>query len=325
MERNSNYALVGLATTLLFVGLIFFVIWLARLQSADDYDIYDVVFNEPVRGLSEGGFVFFNGIRVGEVTDIKLDPVNPNRVVTRVRLDGETPVRVDSRAQLEPQGITGVNYIQITAGSPRQALLEPRRRNEIPVIRSTPSAFAGLLEGGGTVLQRTVESLDRVNTLLSDQNLQSLSRSVTDVQTLTSEIAANRAVIGETRLAIADARGAIRDAQTALQGVDQTTSEVIELVESSQNLVNGDAKRALADVAATAAEIRTAAADVRASVAQITEPTAEFTRTGLPQITAAVASLQEAADSVQQLAVSINESPTGLLTRRPARELEVPQ
>lgn len=325
MERNSNYALVGLATTLLFVGLIFFVIWLARLQSADDFDQYDVVFNEPVRGLSEGGFVFFNGIRVGEVTDIKLDPVNPNRVVTRVRMDGDTPVRVDSRAQLEPQGITGVNYIQVSAGSPRQPLLEPRRRNDVPVIRSTPSAFAGLLEGGGTVLQRTVESLDRVNTLLSDQNLNVISRTVTDVQTLTAEIAANRALIGETRLTLADTRRAIADAQTALQGVDQTTDEVIQLVQDSQNLVNGDAKAALADVASAAEEIKVAARDVRASVQQVTGPTTEFAQTGLPQITAAVASLEEAADSVQQLAQQINESPTGLLTRRRARELEVPQ
>jgi phospholipid/cholesterol/gamma-HCH transport system substrate-binding protein len=54
MERNANYALVGLATTVLFVGLIFFVVWLARLQTADDYDTYDVVFTEPVRGLSPG-------------------------------------------------------------------------------------------------------------------------------------------------------------------------------------------------------------------------------------------------------------------------------
>ena len=325
MERNANYALVGLATTLLFAGLVIFVIWLARLSSADDFDQYDVVFTEPVRGLSEGGFVFFNGIRVGEVTDIKLDPVNPNRVVTRVRLDGETPVRIDSRAQLEPQGITGVNYIQITAGSPRQPLLEPRRRNEIPIIRSTPSAFAGLLEGGGTVLQRTVESLDRVNLLLSDQNLRTISRSVADVQTLTSEAAANRAIVGETRLAIADTRAALQQAQVALQGVDRTTSEVIQLVEDSQGLVNGDAKRALADVASAAAEIKTAAAEVRTSIQQVAEPSTEFARTGLPQITTAVASLQEAADSVQRLTEQLNQSPRGLLLRRPARELEVPQ
>jgi phospholipid/cholesterol/gamma-HCH transport system substrate-binding protein len=107
--------------------------------------------------------------------------------------------------------------------------------------------------------------------------------------------------------------------------VDQTTDEVIKLVQDSQGLVNGDAKKALADVAAAAAEIKTTAADVRASIQQVTEPSTEFARTGLPQITVAVASLQEAAESVQRLTDQINQSPTGLLTRRPSRELEVPQ
>jgi len=325
MERNANYALVGLATTILFVGLIFFVIWLARLQTAEDYDTYDVVFTEPVRGLSQGGFVFFNGIRVGEVTDIKLDPNNPNRVVTRVRMDGETPVRTTSRAQLEPQGVTGVNVIGISPGDPRSPLLEPTRRNPVPEIRSTPSAFAGLLEGGGTVLQSTVNALERVNQLLSDQNLRLMSRSLADVQAITGEVAANRAIIGETRLTVAQTRAAIVDAQAALQGVERTTDEVIELVESSQDLVEGDARRALADVADTAAEIKAASRELRASVQQVTEPTAEFAQTGLPQITTAVASLQDAADSVSRLTDQINQSPTGLLSRRPARELEVPR
>ena len=325
MERNANYALVGLATTILFLGLVFFVIWLARLQSAEEYNVYDVVFTEPVRGLSPGGFVFFNGIRVGEVTDINLDRDNPNRVVTRVRLDGETPVRTTSRAQLEPQGVTGVNVIQITAGNPRSALLEPTRRVPIPIIRSTPSAFAGLLEGGGTVLQRTVDALDRVNLLLADQNIRTASQALADVQTVTGEIAANRAIVGETRLTVAKTRLAIAEAQAALQGVERTTDEVIELVNSSQNLVEGDAKRALADVADTAAEIKASARELRASVQQVTEPTAEFAQTGLPQVTTAVASLQEAAESVQRVTDQISQSPTGLLTRRPARELEVPR
>jgi phospholipid/cholesterol/gamma-HCH transport system substrate-binding protein len=77
MERNANYALVGLATTVLVLGLIFFVVWLARLQFAEDFDEYDIIFQGPVRGLNTGGEVHFNGIRVGEVSDISLDPRNP--------------------------------------------------------------------------------------------------------------------------------------------------------------------------------------------------------------------------------------------------------
>ena len=316
MERNANYALIGLVTTVLFLGLVFFVIWLARLQFAEDFDEYDVIFQGPVRGLSTGGEVHFNGIRVGEVTDINLDQRNPNRVIARIRVDGETPVRRDSVAELEPFGITGVNYMQISAGNPRTPLLRPTRQQPIPVIRSKQSAIAGLLEGGGTVLERTVEALNRVNRLLSDQNIAVLNQGLRDVQGVTAELNANRAVITETRMAI-------RDAQLALQSIDQTADEITKLATDSQQLVNGDAKRALADVAETAREIKASAAEVRASIDAITEPTAEFARTGLPQITATVVQLQSAAESVERLTEEINRSPSGLIGRGRGREVEI--
>ena len=86
MERNANYALVGFASLILLVGLTLFVFWLARLQFNRDFDIYDILFLEPVRGLSEGGEVHFNGIKVGEVTKLALDKRDPNRVIARIRV-----------------------------------------------------------------------------------------------------------------------------------------------------------------------------------------------------------------------------------------------
>src|SRR3546814_13948818 len=68
--------------------------------------------------------VQFNGIPVGEITRISLDPRNPNRVLAGVRLREDTPVRVDSTAATESQGITGGSYIQISAGTPSKPLLK---------------------------------------------------------------------------------------------------------------------------------------------------------------------------------------------------------
>src|SRR6201999_924947 len=98
MEKNANYALVGLSTMILTVAVIVFVIWLGRLGFARDYDLYDIVFQGPVRGLNEGGEVHFNGIKVGEVTKIALDKTNPQNVITRVRVSEDVPIRVDSYA-----------------------------------------------------------------------------------------------------------------------------------------------------------------------------------------------------------------------------------
>ena len=165
MERNANYALVGIASLVLFVGMVVFVFWLARVQFNRDYDVYDILFIGPVRGLSEGGEVHFNGIKVGEVTKLELDSRDPNRVIAKIRVTSDVPIREDSSATLEPQGITGVNYVQITAGTPSKRLLKDTvGPGEVPVIRSQNSALSDLLAGGGTVLTRTIEALDRVNT-----------------------------------------------------------------------------------------------------------------------------------------------------------------
>ena len=160
----------GLISLLLFAGMIVFVFWLAKFQFTKQYDIYDVDFRGAVRGLSSGGQVFFNGIKVGEVTKLSLDKADPNRVVARIRTASDAPVRVDSIATLEPLGITGVNYIEIDAGTTSKPLLKDvAPPNTIPVIRTKVGALESLLSGGGDVLTRTVEALDRVNKLLSGQ------------------------------------------------------------------------------------------------------------------------------------------------------------
>ncbi|MEI9891233.1 MAG: hypothetical protein WDN45_12305 [Caulobacteraceae bacterium] len=72
--------------------------------------------------------------------------------------------------------------MQITAGTrTRQLLKEATPHGQVPVIRSQKSTLADLLEGGGTVLQRSVEALDRVNRLLSDANLKTVSGTLDDV------------------------------------------------------------------------------------------------------------------------------------------------
>ena len=59
------------------MAAIIFVFWLARFQFTKQYDIYDVDFKGPVRGLTSGGDVDFNGIKVGQVIKLSLDKAGP--------------------------------------------------------------------------------------------------------------------------------------------------------------------------------------------------------------------------------------------------------
>lgn len=310
MERNANYALVGFASMILFVGLVVFVFWLARLQFNQEYDIYDILFTEPVRGLSEGGEVHFNGIKVGEVTKLALDKRDPNRVIARIRVTSEAPVRVDSRATLEPQGVTGVNYVQITAGTPSKKMLRDTvKGDEVPVILSQRSTISDLLEGGGTVLSRTIEALDRVNRVLSDQNIRTFTAAINDVQAVTAEARERKAIIA--------------DAQRALQSAEQAANEITKLTRNANEIIDTDGRRSMKNLAEAADQVKAAATDVRSIVSKLEGPTTEFATTGLPQLTSAMVTLQSAAESLERLTNEVQQNPRGLVGKTPAQELEV--
>ena len=318
MEKNANYALVGLSSLILFIGLVIFVVWLARFKFTQDYDLYDIVFQGPVRGLNQGGEVHFNGIKVGEVTRIALDRTNPARVIARARVTSDVPIRDDSYATLEPQGITGVNYVQITSGTPSKPLLKVTEQAKcksnglsqcIPILKSQRSALSDLLKGGGTVLTRTIEALDRVNRVLSDQNIKTFTATLNDAQAVTAELRERKEIIG-------DAQKLIQDLDTAVQNADG-------IIKSTQGLIDGDGKRSLKNIADASNEAKDAAHDLKGMIDKLQGPTADFANNGLPQITSAVVELQRAAESLQRLVNEIQRSPTGALGKAPAEEVKV--
>ncbi|MBU1346306.1 MAG: MCE family protein [Alphaproteobacteria bacterium] len=310
MERDAHYAAVGIATVALLAALAVFAIWLARLQFNNDYDVYDIVFYGPVRGLSEGGEVHFNGIRVGEVTDLNLDPDKGDQVIARVRLNGTTPVRVTSRAQLEPQGITGLNYIQITAGAEGSALLKSQYPdNVVPVIQSQPSPIAELLSGSGTVLAQTVDALNRINRVLSDDNIRSFSTSLKNVEALSSELEARK--------------GLFEDLEKALDGANAAVAEYQALGAEARQLVNTDGKEAIQNINAATADARTAIASINRTANGLEGPVGEFATTGVPQLLEAIQGLQEATDSLRGLVDDVRASPRDFIGRAPSQELEV--
>jgi phospholipid/cholesterol/gamma-HCH transport system substrate-binding protein len=310
MERNANYALVGFASLVLFVGLAAFVLWLAQVRFARDYDLYDIVFDGPVRGISVGGEVHFNGIKVGEITRIALDPENASRVISRVKVTSDVPIRTDSFATLEPQGVTGVNYVQISAGTKARPLLKDvTPHGQVPVIRSQRSTLSDLIEGGGTVLQRSIEALDRVNRVLSDQNIDQVTGMLKDMHSLTTELNSRKQVIA--------------DADKALQELDVTLQHATRVTDSANGLLNGDGKRALANLADATQSLKETSQKAQQLLGKLEGPTSDFANNGLPQLSTAIGSLQTATESLNRVLDEAERSPGALISKPPAKEIEV--
>lgn len=310
MERNAHYALVGVISVMLLMAAIIFVFWLARFQLTQQYDTYDIDFKGPVRGLSVGGEVYFNGIKVGDVRKLSLDRRDPNRVVARIRTSSDAPVRVDSLATLEPLGITGINYVQISAGTVSKPLLKDvTPADQVPVIRSAQGALESLLQGGGDVLTRTVQALDQVNKLLSDRNIATVSKALNDVGAVADTLAKQRQMIG--------------DLDQTIKSVNEATLHIQKLADSSNELVNGEGRDTLKNLDQAAGQIKDAATSAKELIQRVSGPTGEFAATGLPRLSSTIQTLQEAATSLNRVINDIEQNPQGVIAKPPAVEMKV--
>src|SRR3954454_15293523 len=116
METRAPFAVVGAFVMAAIVAVFGFVYWLHNSAGLGPRAVYHVQFDGPVPGLLIGAGVLFNGIRVGEVTDLGLAPDNPRRVNATISVSSTTPVRSDIKIGLEFQGLTGVPVIALEGG-----------------------------------------------------------------------------------------------------------------------------------------------------------------------------------------------------------------
>lgn len=117
METRAPFLLVGAFVLAAIAAVFGFVYWLSNTGGLGPRATYHVQFDGSVPGLLVGAGVLFNGIRVGEVTDLALAPDSPRRVNATISVATTTPVRADTRVGLEFQGLTGVPVIALEGGT----------------------------------------------------------------------------------------------------------------------------------------------------------------------------------------------------------------
>ena len=116
METRAPFVVVGAFVLAAIVAVFGFVYWLHNTGGLGPRATYHVQFDGSVPGLLVGAAVLFNGIRVGEVTDLGLAPDSPRRVNATISVASTTPVRSDTKVGLEFQGLTGVPVVALEGG-----------------------------------------------------------------------------------------------------------------------------------------------------------------------------------------------------------------
>lgn len=153
METKANYIVIGLFTLAAVIGIFGFVYWFQNIGGTGERADYRVQFEDSVSGLRTGATVLFNGIRVGEVTDLKLDPQRPKLVSAIISIDKSVVVRADTEIGLEFQGLTGIASLSLKGGSSSSPVLVGAKDNP-PVLTAPPGATQDVTQAARNTLRR---------------------------------------------------------------------------------------------------------------------------------------------------------------------------
>lgn len=227
METRANFIVIGAFTLAAVAGAFMFVMWIAGYGATGAHKHYQIVFNGSVSGLSNGALVLFNGLKVGEVTNLQFVKGDPSQVVADIDVTNENaPINSDTKAQLETQGLTGSATVALIGGAKNAPELTGADGNP-PRIPSLPTAtLADLQTKAGYVL-------DLANKILVD-NAQPIHQTIENVQSFSMALSSNSGGVEAALKGVADLGRTIEPLASRLQILSDDADKLVNAVNPDQ-------------------------------------------------------------------------------------------
>jgi phospholipid/cholesterol/gamma-HCH transport system substrate-binding protein len=294
METRAHHILIGLFTLGVGAAILMFALWMTRTGTDRDFRIYDVLFREAVTGLSVGSAVQYNGIRVGEVETLRLDPEDPRQAWARVRISGSIPIKTDTQARLTLLNITGASGIELSQGSPESSVLQTSPGN-VAVIVAEPSSLARLRGDSEQLLLSVTTLLDSANRLLSEENAEYVTRMLENLDTVASTLAGEQDTL-----------------RAGLQSLITAGDEIAGLVSRMDEQISEYGAPILASAAATMHNIE----QISVRLDTLLSENTDALNTGLQsfaELDPALRDLRNTMNSFSEIVSRLEEDPTGFL------------
>jgi phospholipid/cholesterol/gamma-HCH transport system substrate-binding protein len=181
VEIRARYLLIGLFVVAVALAGAGFIYWLSNAGGLGQRVTYRVDFNGSVAGLLRGSAVQFNGITVGEVTDLQLIADRPTAVMATISVDKATPLRADTHVGLDFGGLTGTATVALRGGGndpvPAAADRGP------PILVADPSALKGMTQAARDVLGQL--------SVVINENADSLRTTIANIDTFSDALSRN--------------------------------------------------------------------------------------------------------------------------------------
>jgi phospholipid/cholesterol/gamma-HCH transport system substrate-binding protein len=342
METRAHFVLIGAFTLAVIAGAFLFVLWFSGLTRIAEHKSYEILFTGSVSGLSRGGAVLFNGLRVGEVRDVNLDPSDPGRVRALIDVGGRVPIKKDTTARLEIQGLTGGAVIALNGGAPdAPPLME--NKGAPPIIVAESSQMQDLMENVRSLSAKADSVLSKADKLIGDnsaavgdavanldafskalgENAPGIKSAMADFDTLLKSVDGRKVAsfldgadsLGQT---LRDNKGEIdrmlKNASELAGKLNQSADKIDPLITSLQGFVgSGDVKGPLGEVSDAARSVRQLADDLDVRMKEIAVGLNHFSSSGLREYEALAVDARRTVNDLDRVVRNFDRNPSEVL------------
>jgi len=278
--------------TMLIAG----ILWIASGGiNQQKYDTYLAIENESVAGLSTNALVKYNGVDVGKVGNISLDPINPRRVRLELLIAHGTLIKENTLATLKTQGLTGIAYVELSGGDTNSSILVAKGNAPYPEIKTIPSLstrLENLLSSVVGKLDHLSGSFDGIN---SPQNVKAFSSALSDIAVVSHTIALRKDSLD----------AGMKSAANTFANTDQASKKLDSLIVNLEKsatavqLMANDTAGASRDVGSTAKSL---GGDAHQFISQTT-----------PEIRNLIAELNALSASLRRFSEQTERNPAGFI------------
>ncbi|MEP3889909.1 MAG: MlaD family protein [Hellea sp.] len=325
MENKAHYALIGTFVLMALFAIIAFVAWLSNAQFDQQFDKYEVSFQGGVQGLSQGTEVRFNGLKVGDVTRLRIDPNDTNAVLVDIQVEADTPVDTKSIGRMEPLGLTGLNYIQIIPGGEGFPLIKDLPGRGPYRLVGEASRIDMLLGGGGNVIEAAQSALARVNTVMSEDAIADFHGILSNINQITTnfkDLDVDGELVERTLTVIAQAA---TDVSSAANAVDIAAQDFDSLVKEDVKSALARAEVSMAELDKALGSIGTAADGTGDLITDSRDAINRLSNSGLTDMEETVDGIRRIVDTLARVADSLEQNPTAFIAGTEREIVELPQ
>jgi phospholipid/cholesterol/gamma-HCH transport system substrate-binding protein len=266
METEGRYTLVGILVLAVLALLTVAVVWLTGAADRVAYQNYTLYFKQQsLDGLAVGSPVKIRGIKVGVVDSYRFATGKDEAVSVTARIDEGVPVHVGAEAYIKRNLVTGIASVEINNGPADAPLLDVVPQGErYPVIAEASSDTDKVATAVSLMAENGAQVLERMNTLLSDENQRAISQTLANLDELSGHLASNKQGLD------AVVQG-IRDASDEFRFAGASISQAATRAEGSIVSVGENANATLKEATVAMENLQHEASLISAQIQQLTE------------------------------------------------------